>query len=91
MNQNVLWVSKLRFSFLIIVIAVVSSILITFFPVHAEGFYIPASSRTDMVYDDVRHLVYITNGDSLLRYDLSSASFLLGVFHLLKTGSFGIV
>ena len=44
--------------------------------VNAAGTLIPAASRVDMVYDSGRDTVYITNGDSVLRYHLGSNSFL---------------
>ena len=42
----------------------------------ALGTFIPAAARVDMVYDSTRDLLYITNGDSVLRYQLSSNTFL---------------
>lgn len=77
-SSNSHWNSKFIYLCLIFIVltVVLISTLFLFTPVHAEGFFIPASSRVDMVYDDNRHLVYITNGNSLLRYDLSTASFL---------------
>src|SRR5215218_2288399 len=44
--------------------------------IEAAGTFIPASSRFDMVYDATRDLVYITNGDHVLRYQLSTNTFL---------------
>ena len=44
--------------------------------VNAAGTFIPASSRVDMVYDSTRDILYITNGDSVLRYRLASNTFL---------------
>jgi len=38
--------------------------------------FIPAANRVDMVHDAARHLLYITNGDSVLRYDLVAGVFL---------------
>jgi hypothetical protein len=60
---------------------VVSSTLIIFQLAHfslarAEGTFIPAPNRVDMVYDGARDIVYITNGAAILRYHLGSASFL---------------
>jgi hypothetical protein len=43
---------------------------------HAEGTFISAPNRVDMVYSTERDIVYITNGDSILRYHLGSATFL---------------
>lgn len=42
----------------------------------AEGTFISAPSRVDMVYDDAREILYITNGGSVLRYQMSTNSFL---------------
>jgi hypothetical protein len=42
----------------------------------AAGTLIPAPARVDMVYDSGRDIVYITNGDSVLRYHLGSDSFM---------------
>src|SRR6185369_8311741 len=42
----------------------------------AAGTFVPASSRVDMVYDSTRDILYITNGDSVLRYQLASNTFL---------------
>ncbi|HEU4479316.1 MAG TPA: cadherin-like domain-containing protein [Pyrinomonadaceae bacterium] len=44
--------------------------------VKAAGTFIPAASRIDMVYDSAREVVYITNGDSVLRYHLGSDTFM---------------
>ncbi len=44
--------------------------------VFAIGTLIKAPERTDMVYDQTRKIVYITSGSSVLRYDLSTNSFL---------------
>jgi len=44
--------------------------------IEAAGTFIPASSRFDVVYDATRDLVYITNGDHVLRYQLSTNTFL---------------
>lgn len=44
--------------------------------VNAAGTFIPAPSRIDMVYDAGRDIVYITNGDSVLRYHLGSDTFM---------------
>ena len=43
---------------------------------HAEGTFIPAPSRADIVHDAPRNLLYITSDDSVLRYDLGTNSFL---------------
>jgi len=42
----------------------------------AEGTFIPAIARFDMVYDSQRDLLYITRGSSVLRYHLGSDSFM---------------
>ena len=51
-------------------------IFATYNPVRAAGTFIPAPARIDMVYDSGRDVVYITNGDSVLRYHLGSNSFM---------------
>jgi Bacterial Ig domain len=43
---------------------------------HAAGVFIPAQQRRDMVYDERYGVVYITNGSELLRYEVSSGTFL---------------
>lgn len=43
---------------------------------HAAGVLIPAVNRVDATHDDQRNIVYITNGDSILRYDPVSGAFL---------------
>lgn len=45
-------------------------------PVWAVGTYIPAPSRFDMVHDDARGLVYISNGTEVLRYEVATGTFL---------------
>jgi hypothetical protein len=42
----------------------------------AVGTFVPAPQRTDMVYDDRRDLLYISNGSQLLRYQLSAGAFI---------------
>src|SRR5262245_39099706 len=42
----------------------------------ALGTFIPAPARIDIVYDSPRDVLYITNGDSVLRYHLGSNAFL---------------
>jgi hypothetical protein len=42
----------------------------------AIGTFVPASNRVDMVYDDVRGVLYITEGDKVLRYDVEFGTFL---------------
>jgi len=42
----------------------------------AVGTFIPATNRTDMVYDDTRGVLYITNGSSILRYQTTTNTFL---------------
>jgi len=44
--------------------------------IQAVGTFIPAASRIDMVYDSARDLLYVTNGDSVLRYQVGSNTFL---------------
>ena len=38
-------------------------------------FFIPAANRADMVHDRKRGMVYITNGDRVLRYNMSIGAF----------------
>jgi len=38
--------------------------------------FIPAANRSDMVFDDARGVLYITNGNSVLRYKIATDSFL---------------
>lgn len=42
----------------------------------AAGTLIPAPARVDMVYDSARDTLYITNGPSVLRYQIGTNSFL---------------
>jgi Bacterial Ig domain len=42
----------------------------------AAGVFVPASQRIDMVHDDLRGVVYITNGGEVLRYDVARRTFL---------------
>ena len=44
--------------------------------IEAAGNLIPAPSRFDMVYDGGRDLVYITNGGEVLRYQISTNTFI---------------
>lgn len=44
--------------------------------IDAAGTFIPAPARVDMVYDAGRDLLYITNGDHVLRYQISTNTFL---------------
>lgn len=46
---------------------------------HALGTFIPAPGRVDMAYDEKRDIVYITSGGDLLRYNVSTGSFLPAV------------
>lgn len=43
---------------------------------HADGTFIAAPDRTDMVFDQARNVVYIANGDRVLRYDVAQQSLL---------------
>lgn len=45
----------------------------------ADGTFIPAANRTDMVYDASRDLIYIADGSSVLRYDIIQGGFLAPV------------
>lgn len=42
----------------------------------AVGTFVPAAQRRDMVYDDARDIVFITNNDRVLRYHVGSGTFL---------------
>jgi hypothetical protein len=44
-------------------------------PASAAGQFISAPNRVDIAYDDSRGLLYITSGDEMLRYQLSTKSF----------------
>jgi hypothetical protein len=46
-----------------------------FSPAWADGKFVSASNRVDIAYDDTRGLLYITSGDEMLRYQLSTQSF----------------
>lgn len=39
---------------------------------HADGTFIAAAKRTDMVFDQARNVIYIANGDRVLRYDVAN-------------------
>jgi hypothetical protein len=43
---------------------------------NAEGTFISAPNRVDMVHDQNRNLLYISSGGDVLRYDLNSHQFL---------------
>jgi hypothetical protein len=45
-------------------------------PAFAVGTLIPAASRIDMVHDEARGLVYISNGTEVLRYRVATGTFL---------------
>ena len=47
-----------------------------FYTVGPGSTFIPAANRTDMVQDSARGLLYITDGNQVLRYDLNSGMFL---------------
>lgn len=44
--------------------------------VQAEGIFVSAPERKDMVYDDAREIIYISNGTEVLRYNTSTSAFL---------------
>lgn len=44
-------------------------------PARADGKLVSAPNRVDIAYDDARGLLYITSGDEMLRYQLSTQSF----------------
>jgi Bacterial Ig-like domain (group 3) len=50
-------------------------LLLTSNSAYASPVFIPAPNRADMVHDRKRNMLYITNGDQVLRYDMSSNSF----------------
>ena len=54
----------------------VSTLLLSLQTAEASGTFIPAPARVDMVYDSGRDVLYITNGDSVLRYHLGSNTFI---------------
>ena len=37
---------------------------------HADGVFVDAANAADMVYDDARGIMYVTNGTGVLRYDV---------------------
>ena len=41
----------------------------------SEGVFVPALDRVDMVYDGTRNVLYITNGNSVLRYSMVTGLF----------------
>jgi hypothetical protein len=45
-------------------------------PVRADGVFVPAALRVDMVHDLARNILYITNGASILRYDVANNTLL---------------
>jgi hypothetical protein len=45
-------------------------------PVTVRKDFIPASQRVDMVYDTARDTLYISNGDTILRYRIGTQAFL---------------
>jgi uncharacterized repeat protein (TIGR01451 family) len=76
MNTDI--IQRLKIQHYIVLSLMIILATLVFYPssVSAEGIFIPAASRVDMVYDSTRDVVYITNGDSVLRYHLTSATFL---------------
>ena len=42
----------------------------------AEGVFVSSANRVDIAYDDLRGVLYISEGPQLLRFDLSSRTFL---------------
>jgi hypothetical protein len=57
-------------------VVLVIALLFCLVPVQAAGIFIPAPNRADMVHDAKRNVVYITDGGTVLRYDLTQQSFL---------------
>jgi hypothetical protein len=60
----------------LLALAATVTTLFTWNPASAAGDLIPAPERRDMVHDFSRNRLYISNGAQLLRYDLSTQSFL---------------
>lgn len=56
--------------------AVLMAVLMAATPAMAEGTLVPAPQRVDMVHDDSRGIVYITQGGEVLRYHIASGGFL---------------
>ncbi|HWA02890.1 MAG TPA: hypothetical protein VG819_05100 [Rhizomicrobium sp.] len=42
----------------------------------AEGTFVPAANRMDMAYDEIRHVLYISNGPELVRFQVSTKTML---------------
>ena len=45
-------------------------------PAKGDGYFIPAMERADMVYEPKSNILYITDSDSVLRYQLNTKKFL---------------
>jgi len=73
------WQSNGRRTVFCTLFLLLTTILLTLLlppPASAVGTFINAPDRIDMVYDDARGVLYITNGGEVLRYKLSTDSFL---------------
>lgn len=57
-----------------VLVALASTLAIA--PASAEGTLVPAPQRVDMVHDDSRGLLYITQGGEVLRYRIATGDFL---------------
>lgn len=57
-------------------IVALTASLVAASPASAAGTLIPAPQRVDMVHDDSRGLIYISQGGEVLRYDIASGGFL---------------
>ena len=58
----------------VVLAALASTVAIS--PASAEGTLVPAPQRVDMVHDDSRGIVYITQGGEVLRYRIATGEFL---------------
>jgi len=67
---------KRSLSHLLLVIAAVTLTVLAPRPAQAAGTLISAPARVDMVHDAARDILYITSGSSVLRYQLSTNTFL---------------
>lgn len=57
-------------------IVALTATLVAALPASAAGTLIPAPQRVDMVHDDSRGLIYISQGGEVLRYHIASGGFL---------------
>lgn len=59
-----------------VVLCAIPLFCLFFLPVRAEGIFVPAPSRIDIAYDDIRGVLFVSNGGELLRYQIASRTFL---------------